>query len=301
MKLVKNERVAFNEKDHTYLLDGVKMLSGVTSLLKRQGLAPDYGMVDRVVLEYAAARGTDLHRAIQAYLEGRLYFPEDEGTYMLLAQFKELQNKFAACEYLVSDNETVASMVDLVEDRGDGTAVLWDVKRTAVLHRDSVRWQLSIYAYLFERQTGIRVSGIKALHLHDEMREVDLARVPDEEVEKLLRCDAEHMRYVYEAPLDIQAVADIVARKFQELEEREADLKAQKAKLEEEKETLRAYMEKEGMKTWETGGVKITRILATTRTSVDSAKLKASWPEVYDACLKTSAVKESLKITRAKS
>lgn len=45
------------------------------------------------------------------------------------------------------------------------------------------------------------------------------------------------------------------------------------------------------------GRVLITRVAATTRESLDSKSLKADNPELYAKYVKTSPVKESLKIT----
>ena len=45
------------------------------------------------------------------------------------------------------------------------------------------------------------------------------------------------------------------------------------------------------------GKVLITRVAATTRESLDSKSLKADNPELYAKYVKTSPVKESLKIT----
>lgn len=300
MKLTQNTRVQFDEAAHTYLADGINYLSGVTGLLKRQGLAPDYGDIDEETLNAAAARGTDLHKAIQAYLTGSFYLPDNEDTFRLLDMFKTLQNNFIASEYLVSDNLAYATQIDIVEQTGESEVVLWDIKRTSQLHYDSVKWQLSVEAFLFEKQNpGLKVVGLKALHLRDQMKEVELPRVKDTEVARLLDADRHFQHYEpEEAPLDIQGVAGLIARKFQEIEAKEADLKAMKEDLEREKESIRAYMEKEGLKSWECAGVKMTRILATTRTTLDSKKVKELYPEAYDACLKVAEVKESLKITR---
>ena len=75
----------------------------------------------------------------------------------------------------------------------------------------------------------------------------------------------------------------------------------QKAALEEQDKTMRkqleAAMEQYGVKSFENDILKITYTEPTTRTSVDSAKLKDKYPSVYEECSKTSAVKGSVRIT----
>jgi len=300
MILSKNTRVQFFEGPHTYLLDGDKTLSGVTTLMRRQGLSPDYSDIPESVLMNAAARGTDLHRAIQAYIQGGLYLPEDEGTLGLLEQFKTLPNKFIASEYLISDNRNVASSIDLVEEVDENGVVLWDIKRTSTLHWESVKWQLSIYAYLFHLQNPlIEVRGVKALHLYETMKVVELPIIDQNEIKRLLDTDADGGEFIPESlPLAMEEIAGHIADYFNELADMEEKQKSVKVKLEEEKEKLRAFMEKSDLKSWECAGILMTRIFATTRKSVDSKALQKLYPEAYAACLKESPVKESLKITR---
>ena len=55
MVLKQNKKVYFDELTHTYLM-GEKELTGVTTMMKIMGVAPDYGDVPKEVLERAAAR-----------------------------------------------------------------------------------------------------------------------------------------------------------------------------------------------------------------------------------------------------
>ena len=115
--------------------------------------------------------------------------------------------------------------------------------------------------------------------------EVDALNAINEKIDKIVAGGtAEHYQP------ETSNVHDLVAEIVGERKKRED--------LEREKESIRAYMEKEGLKSWECAGVKMTRILATTRTTLDSKKVKELYPEAYDACLKVAEVKESLKITR---
>lgn len=80
-----------------------------------------------------------------------------------------------------------------------------------------------------------------------------------------------------------------------------ANLTLQKKKIEDRetamREKLREAMEKYGVKSFETPEIKFTYVAPTTRTSIDSTKLKKDLPDVAAKYSKTSKVSASVKIT----
>ena len=84
----------------------------------------------------------------------------------------------------------------------------------------------------------------------------------------------------------IQLIADIVTKKA-ELEEQDKLMR----------EKLKTAMEQHDVKSFENDIIKITYVEPTTRTSVDSAKLKKKYPSVFEECSKISEVKSSIRIT----
>lgn len=89
-----------------------------------------------------------------------------------------------------------------------------------------------------------------------------------------------------EAAAVIQAIANLTVQK-KKIEDREKAMRSQ----------LQAAMEKYGVKTFETDEVKFTYVAPTTRTTIDSAKLKKDLPDVAAQYSKTSPVSASVKIT----
>lgn len=73
-----------------------------------------------------------------------------------------------------------------------------------------------------------------------------------------------------------------------------------KAKIEEQIETLRntlqKNMEKYGVKKFENDVIAFTYVAPTTRTSIDTTKLKKELPDVYEKYQKTSNIKASVRI-----
>lgn len=70
-------------------------------------------------------------------------------------------------------------------------------------------------------------------------------------------------------------------------------------KMDEERELLKsdllAAMEKHGIEKWENDVMSVSYVAATTRTSVDSAKLKKELPDVFKNYCKNSNVKSSIR------
>lgn len=84
----------------------------------------------------------------------------------------------------------------------------------------------------------------------------------------------------------IKSIADIASKK-KELDEQDKEMRKQ----------LEKAMDQFAIKSFENDLVKITYVEPTTRTSVDSAKLKKKFPDVYAECSKVSEVKGSVRIT----
>lgn len=80
-----------------------------------------------------------------------------------------------------------------------------------------------------------------------------------------------------------------------------ADLTVQKKQIEDQEKAMRAQllaaMEKYGVKSFESDLVKFVYVAPTTRTTIDSAKLKKDLPDVAEKYSKTSNVSASVKIT----
>ena len=83
----------------------------------------------------------------------------------------------------------------------------------------------------------------------------------------------------------LNAIASLTAHK-KVIEEQEKEMKA----------VLLEAMTKYGIKKFESEVVNLTLVEPTTATSVDSAKLKKNFPDVYAACTKTSAKAGYVKI-----
>lgn len=300
--------VRFDAAAHTYTL-GDRSLSGVTSLMKRHGLSPDYSDVPAAVLKRAADRGSAIHGVVQDCING-MYEPE-----IASPAEKEVADMWEAfrhgnglrpveAEYLVSDNETVASKIDIVLD----DCSLADLKTTSELHVGALSWQLSIYACLFEMQNpGLKVPALYGVH-YDVRKKVfslhGVARHPDAEVARLLECERTGAEFVPDAPPvteDETAIISYVERErlpsiIGQLAHARAVVEELQARLDAAYSAMYAQMEKAGIDKIEGRGYTITRRAPSVRTTIDGRALREEMPEIAARYTKNSQVKGSVAI-----
>ena len=311
MKLKKASKVFFDRIPHKYYYKD-KELVGVTTLLKKHGLSPDYSGIPEYTLKNAAERGTQFHSVLEDYdngmpvttpiivtdLEGNKY--DYTGAFK---GYKKLGLNVIASEYLVSDKETVASFIDKVIEVDENTVDLGDVKTTSELHKESLSWQLSVYAYLFEMQNpGKKVRNLYGLHGREKKFEcVQVARHPDSEVAELLRCEREGETFSPmpegETSLDV-VLTETEITEYVSIAEQYTALKNTLSLMEKKKKEYDArvleYMNKEGITTLdaETGQFRLRK--GSVRTTLDTAAIKENYPEIAEKYSRQSETAPSL-------
>lgn len=289
-----DSQVAFNQEEHMYSLNGMT-LKGITGMIKSQ-LFPDmYKDIPQYILDKAAERGTMVHESIELFdagFEPKVTIPELE-SYKRIKRENELTT--LANEYIVTDREHFASAIDLVLCKGDDI-ILTDIKTTYSLDKEYVRWQLSIYAYLFELQNPeLKVSKLYALWLRDDKSEfVEVKRVEFDTIKDLLQCEVEGRKFntismADNMPSEIKQAEKVIYTLVQRIKE----LNAQKDKL---SKGLLKLMQDNDVKTYKGEYITLSRKAASTREDVDKKKLKEEYPEVYAACMKITNISESLQI-----
>ena len=292
MRLRKNKEVAFNEWLHVYTASDGHTLIGVTELMKRHGLSPDYGGISKDVLEKAAARGTAIHQLLQDYDDGKAVI-EDEN----LKAYKALGLKVHCSEYLVSDNEIVATFIDKVLD----DCSLADVKTTSSVHRRPLEWQLSIGAYLFELQNpGKKVPHLYCIHVRDgKAKLIEVSRIPNEAVKRLLAC--ERCGVVYsdnpvpaDAALALEEQAVVLAEQLDQIARLKLAIKETEQASAELQQRLDEYMPQNNLDEIACELGTFVRKAPYTKKALDSTRLKKEKPELYEQYLKESEVKGSI-------
>lgn len=287
--------IEFREDTHEYFLDGRKLIS-VTQLMQNHGLAPSYDAVPSEVLRAKAERGTLIHKEIENYIKTREFgFTNELDAFV--NHIKKHGVTPLASEFIVY-NDLVAGTVDMLSEEM-GELVINDFKTTTTLHREAVSWQLSIYAYLYGMATGDWANKGKAYHFQTggTLKVVDIPLKPHSEIFRLLACEKKGEIYT---PQDI-VIADNQLAELVEVEslikQIEEQKKAAEAQAVELRQALMQAMEQNGVTSFENENIKVTYVAATTRTAIDSTKLKKELPEIAEKYTKTSNVKASLRIT----
>lgn len=285
MKLIKSQ-VVFNPDEHTYML-GDKELSGITSVIGRQLFPDKYRDVPEDVLRKAAERGTMIHSICELVDDMGITHDSDEAQ-----GYKELKDnwglRYECSEYLVSDNEHYASCIDKVYRENETDFTLGDIKTTYVLDKESVRWQLSIYAYFFELQNpgcnAVRLIGIWLRGKNHEIVEVE--RIPSEVVMNLLTCDSEGRQFVNPYSISPVTLPDEYRKMERTIQEIVSQAKYWSDKKKEITDGVMMAMVKAGEYSWKGDIISFTRKKDTIRKDFDKKAFEKDYPDLYKKYLK---------------
>lgn len=297
--------VVFEPEHHTYTLNG-RELSGVTAIIK--WLFPDtYKGIPQYILDQAAEYGTLIHSKCE--LADNMGIADDDIVKDYQRIIMEEGLRVVCSEYLVSDEKNVASCIDKVFDDDS----LGDIKTTSKVHELNVTIQLSIYAWLYELQTGRKANQLYLIWLPKP-------QYGTPEVRELRRIDPTWCQFTVERFLagydPITSVAELAAMGFvQEPEKKQRveggipeamdevifelltvkkqlDIYAEREK--ELKKLILDTMQAKGEDKWSSDLIQISRKEAYERESIDTKTLKAEKPEVYESYKKVTKVAESL-------
>lgn len=288
---MRRSNVIFNADSHTYFL-GDRQLQGVTGILNRNLFADKYSDVPDSILQKAAKRGSEIHEACQmADMFGVINLPEAQDYTDLCKEYniKPIEN-----EYLVSDEENYATMIDMVDSHYN----LYDIKTTSVLDEEYLSWQLSINAYLFELQNpDLNAGYLFGIWLRNGKAVLKQVRKqPKEAILHLLFCDSNGIPFTQDKPASVEETLQKLSDLEQLIIVQKAEIEAIEKQQENLKQFLMQQMAENGVKKWETDNIIVTYIAPSFRCSIDSKKLKEEMPEIFNKYQKESEVKSSIKI-----
>lgn len=287
--------IRFDEATHTYWIGDNKVIS-VTQLLQKYGLAPSYNNVSTETLNRKAEYGKLVHKELEEYVKsGAMGFTDELKLFIELCKEKHITP--LKSEFMVF-NGLVAGTVDLLA-KVDNDLVLLDYKTTSTLHYETVCWQLSIYAYLYNFMNEKEVNVIKAIHFKDGKAElVDLKLKPKEEIEKLLEAEKNGTDYV-------PTVQEIVSREtletLAEIQKMIDFHKKQQEKLNTQAEAIKNQfinlMEQNGIKTLDNEFFRVTYKAPRIDLRLDTKRIQAEQPELCKNYMKETPYKASVVIT----
>lgn len=290
---MKTSKVVFIEDLHQYWLGDLQLFG--TSGLYGKHIKNVYADIPAHILQKAAERGTRIHdECRQVDLFGVATSPESKNYQKLM-----IENGIEPfeTEYLVSDEKHFATKIDKL----DRELNLYDIKTTYVLDQESLSWQLSISARLFEIQNPtLKVKKLFGIWLRDDKSKlVEVPRISDAIIDDLLDCEVTGRTFIVPEQT-LPANVDQALQKLTDLESlisvAEAEMRSTKEQMETIKEFLKNQMSINNVKKWETDNIVVTYVAPTTRKSIDSKRLKEEQPDIYSQFIKTSQIKESIRI-----
>lgn len=281
----------FNQENHEYNLDGV-VLPSVTTILSNTIFADKYDNVDEETLRMAAERGSLIHGEIENYIKkNEMGFTMELESFMKIEKENELKN--LQSEVMTTDGE-VAGTIDIIAEH-KGKNMLADIKTTYKLDKNYVAWQLSMYAYIYEKQTGIHIDELYAIWLREEeYKFIPVERKTDKDILDVFNSFKNGVKINFDSATlqtipqeQLIAFCDILNR-IEAYEKQIVDIKGKILKEMEEKNIYNVKL----------GNVAITYKPATTKVSIDSSKLKEDG--LYEKYTKVSNVKPSIMIKVSK-
>lgn len=298
MDLIKSS-VLFDKDTHTYTTPEGVRLQGITGIIERQLFPDKYSGVPEFVMKRAAERGSFVHEVCELVDDLDIDHESEEArNYQKIKESYGLQ--YEASEYLVSDNEHFASCIDKVYRESDSEFSLGDIKTTYKLDKEYVRWQLSIYAYLFERQNpGCKVVRLFAIWLRGSISELlEMERIPDGIILELLSAEIEGRKFIN--PYAVPSVKTGMPLKYREMEDSIIEITEQAKYWSERKKELTDGVMKEMVKagaySWKGESVSFIRKKDSIRRTFDREAFERDYPGVYDKYLVDTPVCGSITL-----
>ena len=167
---IKGGVLEYIDKTHTYIYDGV-VLPSITQVLKVK-FGNKYDFVPKATLERAADQGTAVHKAIEDFEKQGIESSVPElRNYKFLKRaynFECIDNEVPVV--LFQDDEPIAcGRLDLVLTEGELTG-LGDIKRTSVLDKNYLAYQLNLYRIAYQQCYDKNISFLRGIHLRNDVR-----------------------------------------------------------------------------------------------------------------------------------
>lgn len=167
---IKGYIVEYIDETHQYLVDGICVPS-ITQILKIK-FGNKYNNVNNNVLKNASEKGTQVHEAIEKLCKtGEVEELKEVKNFMLLQKhykFEVIDNEVPVI--LFKNGKPIAcGRLDLVL-KIDDLIGGGDIKRTSVLDKEYLAYQLNLYRIAYKQCYDIDWKFLKGLHLREDVR-----------------------------------------------------------------------------------------------------------------------------------
>ena len=183
---IKGGVLEYIDETHTYIYNGI-VLPSITQVLKVK-FGNKYDGIPQDVLQRAAQRGTELHKAIEDYEKQGI---ESDVPELRNWKFLKRAYKFECIEnevpvVLFQGDEAVAcGRLDLVLKEGDKIG-LGDIKRTSTLDKEYLACQLNLYRIAYQQCYGTEIAFLRGVHLRNDIRKYISLPINENVIETIL-------------------------------------------------------------------------------------------------------------------
>lgn len=183
---IKGHDIEYFDDTHTYLVDG-QLLPSITQLLKIK-FNKKYDGVPKEVLNRASIKGTEVHSEIERYCKFSEIGDSKELKNFLFLQkhykFEVLDNEVPVILFKY-DEPVAVGRLDLVL-KIDGKVGLADVKRTSVLDKEYLAYQLNLYRLAYQQSYDVPIEYLKGIHLREDVRKFINLPINEELVKEII-------------------------------------------------------------------------------------------------------------------
>ena len=305
--------INFNDDTHTYTNDKGDVYISVTQLLKKYNLSTSYNQyIDPAVLANAAGYGKTVHKELEEYIkQGTAGVTPEYTAFVLYTTSNNIDLTTAKSEHVIyNDKYKIAGTLDF-SYIDNNEFVIADFKTTSSIHWDSVSWQLSLYNYMCCNYNIIEYYGaiLKVFHFDKlgKLKVREVPTIPYEEVEKLLDAYITNSPYSYTPDLSkimSDTEGQVLYQLCSEINQCELLLKELSTKKQSYQKKLLEKLQTHQIRSCEICGVQISYKDASTRTTLNSEKIKEFFARNQidiTPYLNVSNTKESISIALAKT
>ena len=180
-----NYTLEFDDETHRYIVNGI-ITPSVSKLLSLK--FDDYPNVPKAVLQAAADRGTEMHKAIEVYEKtGKESDLQEFRNYLFLKKHFKIENveNELPVAYFEDGLPVFAGTIDQV-CRIDGVPAINDFKRVSVPNKEKIAYQVNLYRLAYNQTFGVEVKALSFMQLRESVRKFTQLPINEEVIKAFL-------------------------------------------------------------------------------------------------------------------
>lgn len=180
-----NYTLEFDDEAHRYIVNGI-ITPSVSKLLSLK--FDDYPNVPKAVLQAAADRGTEMHKAIEVYEKtGEESDLQEFRNYLFLKEHFKIENveNELPVAYFEDGLPVFAGTIDQV-CRIDGVPAINDFKRVSAPNKEKIAYQVNLYRLAYNQTFGVEVKALSFMQLREDVRRFTQLPINEEVIKAFL-------------------------------------------------------------------------------------------------------------------